>query len=311
MEERRSPWRALARRWVPWLVAAAVLALLFLRYSPRDIALAMGRGDALAIAPWTAAVALLGLAAMGLADWLIFSAFAAALRLWDVVRGRGGSTILTTLHYGASVGAYGVWLARRTGAGAAATSAAIGYQMLSDLCALSWFALATALAWGDDLPRRDLVVAVTAGGGGGLSLLLLLGARVVPRRFGGLASAWRAVAPPRFAASLALRAITLAVNVGATIAAARGFGLAIPAGAMAAGLPVIYIVGALPLNVLGFGAVTAAWVGMFDRFAAGADILAFQFLYQAFSIAMTVARGLPFLSSVLRDIARTADSAPG
>jgi hypothetical protein len=114
MEERRSPWRALARRWVPWLVAAAVLALLFLRYPPRDIGLAMGRGDALAIAPFTAALALLGLASMGLADWLVFSSFAATLRVRDVVRGRGGSTILTTLHYGASVGAYGVWLARTT-----------------------------------------------------------------------------------------------------------------------------------------------------------------------------------------------------
>jgi len=73
---------------------------------------------------------------------------------------------------------------------------------------------------------------------------------------------------------------------------------------MAAGLPVIYIVGALPLNVLGFGAVTAAWVAVFAPFGDGAAILAFQFLWQALSIAMTVARGLPFLPSVLRDIAR-------
>lgn len=304
MEEPRSAWRALARRWVPWLVAAGVLGLLLLRYPPGEVAGAMARGDALAIAPWTAAVAVLGLAAMGLADWLVFSAFAAALRLWDVVRGRGGTTILMTLHYGASVGGYGVWLARRTGAGAAASSAAIGYQMLSDLCALCWFALATALFWGDGLPRRDLVVAVTAAGAGGLTTLLLVGARLVPQRFGGIARPWRAVGPARFAASLALRVATLGVNVGGTIGAAHAFGLDIPAGAMAAGLPVIYIVGALPLNVLGLGAVTAAWVAVFAGFASGAAILAFQFLYQALSIAMTVLRGLPFLASVLRDIAR-------
>jgi hypothetical protein len=306
MEERRSPWKALARRWVPWLVAALVLALLFVRYPPGEIAGAMARGDALAIAPWTAAVAALGLVAMALADWLVFSAFARELRLADVVRGRAGSTILMTLHYGASAGGYGVWLARRTGAGAAASSAAIGYQMLSDLCALCLFALGTALAWGDGLPRRDLVVAVTAAGAGGLLLLLLLGARVVPRRFGGIARPWRAVGPARFAASLTLRVVTLGLNVGTTIAAAHAFGLDIPAGALAAGLPVIYIVGALPLNVLGLGAVTAAWVAVFAPFAPGPAILAFQFLWQALSIAMTVLRGLPFLPSVLRDIARTS-----
>ena len=112
---------------------------------------------------------------------------------------------------------------------------------------------------------------------------------------GGFADAWRAMSPARFAASLALRVATLGVNVGCTIMAARAFGLDIPAGAMAAGLPVIYVVGVLPLNVLGLGVVTAAWVAVFERFASGADILAFQFLYQALSIAMTVARGLPFL----------------
>ncbi len=307
--EQRSRWRALARRWVPWLVAAVALALLFLRYPPGEVAEAMARGDALAVAPWLALVAVLGLATMALADWLVFSAFAPGLRLFDVVRGRAGTTILMTIHYGASAGGYGVWLARRTGAGAAASSAAIGYQMLSDLCALLWFACGTALLWGDRLPRRDAVVALCGAGAGGLTVLLVVGARVVPSRLGAFARAWRAIGAARFAASLALRIATLGVNVAGTIGAARAFGLEVPAGALAAGLPVIYVVGALPLNVLGLGAVTAAWVAVFQRFAPGAEVLAFQFLYQALSIALTVARGLPFLPSVLRDIAR--EPAPG
>jgi hypothetical protein len=306
--EERSRWRALARRWVPWLVAAGALALLFLRYPPGDVADAMSSGDALAVAPWTALVAVLVLATMGIADWLVFSAFATGLRPLDVVRGRAGTTILMTLHYGASVGAYGVWLARRTGAGAAVSTAAIAYQMLSDLCALCWFALATTLLWGDALPQRGVIVAFCAGGAAGTTLLLLVGGRLVPRRLGSFVQGWRAHGLARSGASIGLRVVTLAINVGGTIAAARAFGLDVPAGAMAAGLPVIYIVGALPLNVLGLGAVTAAWVAVFDRFAPGAEILAFQLVWQALSIAMTVARGLPFLPSVLRDIARDPPS---
>jgi hypothetical protein len=302
--EERSRWRALARRWVPWLVAAAVLALLFVRYRPGEIADALSRGQALAVIPWCALVSLLGLATMSLADWLVFSAFAAGLRWFDVVRGRAGTTILMTLHYAASVGGYGVWLARKTGAGAAASSAAIGYQMLSDMCALSWFAVGTALLWGDGLPRRDVVLALCGAGAAGSTLILLVGTRLVPRRLGGFARAWRAIGPARAAASVALRITTLAMNVAGTIAAARAFGLDIPAGAMAAGLPVVYVVGALPLNILGLGAVTAAWVAVFAPFAPGAEILAFQFLWQASSIALTVLRGLPFLPSVMRDIAR-------
>jgi hypothetical protein len=211
-----------------------------------------------------------------------------------------------TFGYTASAGGYAVWLARRTGAGAARALGAMSYQMLSDLCAVCWFALGAALLGGESLPAaaRAPVVLVAAGGAIGLTALALVGARAAPRRVrrSRFVATWDRVGPARFAASLLLRLATVAINVGGTCLAARAFGLPVPAGALAVGLPIVYLVGALPANVLGLGAVTAAWVAVFGRWADSADILAFQLLFQLLSTAAIVARGLPFLPSVLRDL---------
>jgi hypothetical protein len=297
---------ALARRWAPWLVAGAALALLFLRYPPATVAAEMASGDAVAAAPWVAMVVVLAIASMSVADWLLFAAaLGARIGLLDVLRGRAGTAILTTLHYGVSVGGYGVWLARRSGAGAARATGSLVFQMLSDLCALYWFALAATVAGGDFLPQRTAITLVAATGAVGLTAVLLLAPHLGPRRLrdSRFLAAWRDIGPARMAASTLLRIVTVVINIAGTWLAARAFGLDIPLSAMAAGLPVIYIVGALPVNVLGFGAVSAAWVAVFAPFATGAELLAFQFVYQLLSTALTVLRGLPFLPSVIRDLA--------
>jgi hypothetical protein len=66
-------------------------------------------------------------------------------------------------------------------------------------------------------------------------------------------------------------------------------------------LPVILVVASLPVNVAGFGAVQGAWL-LLAPWAPGERILAFSVLWQAFSAAALVLRGLPFLSGVMRDI---------
>jgi hypothetical protein len=70
------------------------------------------------------------------------------------------------------------------------------------------------------------------------------------------------------------------------------------------------LVGALPINVAGFGAVQAAWL-VFSPWATGEQLLAFQFLWQLWMLLMVVARGAPFVRGAVRDIAGEPAAADG
>lgn len=314
--------RSRAARWLrtlaPWLVTGAVLVLLAARYSPAAIAREMERGRALALVPWVLLVTVGALVLMAAADWLLLvpALGAAGGRLGPVavLRGRAGSSILMSLGYLFSSGGYGLWLARRSGAGAATSVSALGATMLADLCSVFCCALAAALAGGSSLPpgARTAIMVLAAGGVAGTALAALFGPRLLPGRLRRtrLASAWRRVPPLVWLVSLLLRAATVALNIAGTWAAARAFGLDIPAGAMAVGLPVVYLAGAVPVSVGGLGPVQAVWVALFAPWAPEPAILAFAFLYQLVSIAFMVLRGLPFLPGVLRDLEDGRAAAP-
>ena len=314
--------RSRAARWLrrlaPWLVTGAVLVLLAARYSPGAIAREMARGEALALVPWVALVAAGALVLMAAADWLLLvpalGAAGGRLGPFAVLRGRAGTSILMSLGYVFSSGGYGLWLARRSGAGAAVSVGALGATMLADLCSVFACALAAVLAGGDGLPpeARTALVILATGGVAGTALAALLGPRLLPGRLrrSRLASAWRRVPPGAWLVSVALRAATVALNIAGTWAAARTFGLDIPAGAMAVGLPIVYLAGAVPVSVGGLGPVQAVWVALFARWAPEPAILAFAFLYQLVSIAFMVLRGLPFLPGVLRDLEDGRGQAP-
>ncbi len=308
--------RGWLRGLAPWIVAALVIGALLWRYSPRAIAAELARGDVLALLPWTLGVAAVSLAIMTVADWLVLVPSLGArerLRLRDVAGGRAATSLLSTLSYGLSSGGYGVWIARRTGAGAAATVGATTYQLASDLGAVCLFALPAALLGADLLPARVGASAAVVAGLGvlGVTALLVLGPRVAPRRLreSRVVAAWRRVPPGAGALGAVLRTAGLGVHIAGTWGAARAFGMELPAEALAAGLPIVYLVGALPMNVLGLGAVQAAWVALFAAHAPGARLLAFQFAYQLMTIVAILVRGLPFLPRVLRDLG-PRDAAP-
>ena len=303
------------RRQTPWVVAAAIIALLLSRYSPRQVADELARGGVLGMVPWVAAVSLGGLATMAVADWLLFSAALGGdrLRIRDVARGRAGTAVVMSIHYSLSTGGYAVWLGRRTGAGAGPTVGAASYQLFCDLGAVCLLALPAALLGKHMLPQGVGASAAVLAGAGfvGSSAMLLLAPRVAPRRWreSRALAAWRRVPVGVWAASTVLRSATIAVNIAGTWGAARAFGLEVPFEALAAGLPITYLVGALPINVLGLGAVQATWVALFEAHDPGARILAFQFAYQLLGALSLLLRGLPFLPGVMRDLERGAAAA--
>jgi hypothetical protein len=295
------------RRLLPWLVTISVVAFLLHRYSVSEIRLEMARGDALSMIPFAAIAALSSLLLMATADWLVFRASLGGTRWWDVLSGKAGTSMLIAIGHGVGAGAYGVWLARKTGAGVRATIGMITYIMISDLTALC--VLATGAVWlsGDalDTRARTMLGLLAPGIAVVVTIALLAAPRLLVRWSGNpqMLETWAAVSATTFGASIAIRAVNLGVACGTTWAAAAAFGLPVPLSAMMSYLPIIFLIGALPLNVLGIGAVQLVWVKLFNTWAAGEQILAFQLVFHVFVTAMLIVRGAPMLGRVLREIA--------
>ena len=302
------------RRWlrlaITWGVTVAVIVFIASRYSPTEIAKAVARGNWPPLIGWVAGASLYSLTMMSLADWFVFATALQSdekpLRYRDVLRAKAGSSVLMAINHSVGQGAYGVWLARKTDSGIRETIGVMGYVIMSDLTAL--FAVASIGVWIADpnaIANADLIRWGAGAAAIGLVVAAFIGPRLLPRFVpqARLLIGWLKIPPHVFLINVAIRAVALLGGMIVTWAAAKSFGLNLPLAACLTYLPVIFLAGALPINVFGFGAVTLVWVAFFKAYAPAEQILAFQFLFQFMVVAAFILRGLPFLSSVTREIA--------
>lgn len=308
-----SPWKrrllAFVRRFGPYLLTGLILFAILRKTSPSEIAAQMREGNALAMAPLAVGlmIALLLLAALW--DVLVIRGSLGKPRYVDVLRGKAGTAVLMMLGYGFGHGAYGVWIARVTGCGARRAGGIVAYLVISDLATV---ALGASLAMG---MAGELVPPWLRWGAPGIGLAVLVSMIVGPRLLGRMdkppafLDPWRLVPTWIGYAQVGGRLINMALGISATWLAARVFGLSIPFLAMAAYLPVVLVVTALPINVGGLGAAQAAWLLAFRPFASDAQILAFQLLWQLMTGVGLLVRGLPFVRRVLVEIGEGAQRA--
>jgi len=291
---------------------AVVLVFLLRRYSLSEIGAEMGRGRPVAMIAPCLVMLIVSLVCVGLGDWLVVRSVARRPpSLWEQLRARAAISLLMILGYLFSGGGLGVWLARKTGMRVPATLGLLLYLMASEVGALAAIAALALLVGGGELldpELRDLVrwLAPVLAGAVVVSALLaprILAGRVREPQF------WRAATavPARaFAGNLLCRMAHLANVIACTAWAARGFGLDIPVAAMWTYMPVIIFVSALPINVLGFGAVSVVWLVFESATVSGPAILAFQVLWTVLVLVAIVARGLPFVRAVGAEIAAGA-----
>src|SRR5690606_4325455 len=104
----------------------------------------------------------------------------------------------------------------------------------------------------------------------------------------------------------AARALHLGVLVAGHWAAMRLFGIVVPAAAALAGLPVMFLIAALPISPAGLGTTQAAAMTLFAGFAPGADeatrqavVIAYSLAFHAAGTAMVAAVGMMCLRRAL------------
>jgi len=293
---------AYLRRFGPYLITALIVFAILRKTSPSEIAAQMREGNALAMAPLAIGLMIVLLVLAALWDVLVIRGSLGKPGYTDVLRGKAGTAVLMMLGYGFGHGAYGFWIARMTGCGARRAGGIVAYLVMSDLATV---ALGASLAMGF---AGDLVPAWLRLVAPGIGIAVLVSMVVGPALLGRMKTPpafldpWRLVPTWIGYAQIGGRLINMALGITATWLGARVFGLSIPFLAMAAYLPVVLVIAALPINVGGLGAAQAVWLVAFRPFATDAQILAFQLLWQTMTGVGLLLRGLPFVRRVLAEI---------
>lgn len=291
----------LLKRAAPYAVAGGALAMILWKHPPGEIARELGKGEALAVVPVPLAMVLLTLVTVSAADWLVIRGATGPIPYLDVLRAKAGVTILNIVHYAAGQGGYGVWIARRTGAGAGLAGGTTLYIVASELTAVC--ILASAAMWlgrVEGVGPLRIVAPVIAGA---LLVLALTGPlEPLGKRRVALLAPWRRVGAAATLAQTALRLVQISTSVLGAWVAAQAFGMPVPLGVMFTYMPVVLVVASLPVNVAGFGAVQGAWLLLAPWAASGEQVLAFSLVFQLSVAVALVLRGLPFVRRLLREI---------
>lgn len=301
------------RRWVrrlaPWAITAAVVTAILVKYPISRIVEEMDRGNAWRMAPVAMIATLLIWFTATASDYLLLRPQVPGLTFVRLMRGKAGVSVLNALGMALNYGGFALWLRRALGLRWLAAVGTVLMITIGDLTGVAVVAIAALTLGGDALPadmhdqlwRVAPIVGVVAAG-----LLLVARPRGSHRP---VLEPWRVVSRVHRLASLLARLGTISILILATWAASLAFGLGVPLKAWFSFLPVLLVIGAMPINVGGFGPVQAAWLLLFGPWATGPQILAFQFLWHLAMACSLLLRGAPFLRAVVADISGAASPA--
>lgn len=271
------------------------------QYSISAIRAEMAKGEWLPLIPLAFATYVASLAWVSAADRTVLRGLLAedlTPSYFAVAKGKAAAVVLHIVHYALGQGIYATWMARRTRLNLGQAGGLIFYIILGELGSVCLYAALVIGIGRPDVPSAVFPLVL------GIALAVIAAVVFLPvtrsERFGFL-QIWVKVGRSRGLAQLGIRVCQHATTTTATWLAARWFGLDIPMAVMLSYMPVILVVGSLPINVAGFGAVQGAWL-LLSPWAPAERVLAFSVVWQAVSALALVARGLPFLRGVLADI---------
>ncbi len=303
-----------AAQWAPYAITAVVIAAILHKYPPDEIAAHVALGNPWPLLPIALGGVLVTLLMIATADAMVVQGCCDGRRAtWtDVVRAKAGSSLLDVFGYTVGHGAYAVWIGRFSGVRAALAAGAMLYIMASDLISVSLTATFSMAFAGSEIPPGLRVAAPLVAGV--LVLFIVIGPyRLLTgrRSTGGevpppdpplLFEPWATIPRRTGLFQAGVRALHIVFWSFATWAAATLFGLDVPLTVMLAYMPVILLIGALPINVAGFGAVQGVWLLLLGDYAPGAQILAFVFVWTLAVQVSIVLRGLPFVNRVVAEV---------
>ncbi len=299
-----SIWRV-ARRVLPWLVAAGLLTWVFWGVPLQDFVQALGRGQF----TWYIPAMLVCMTCIFLADTMAisktFTWFTTRIPFHTVLRIRGASYLMSVINYNLGQGAIVIFANRAKGV---PYGRATGTVLL--LMGVSLVVLILMSAVGlfvSDAPKamafRPYVIALLSA-----FVFYLVIVAVKPR----FLARW-SVARPMLdaglrghAAAVAVRFPHMALVFCAHYMTMRAFGIDIPVLAFISTMPFISLMSAIPISPQGLGTTQYAAVYFFASFAPGtvaeqkATVLAYSLTTSVLAILFMLGTGLVFLRSGMK-----------
>lgn len=299
-------------RVLPWLLALAILGFVITRVPRDELVAALSHVSLWRLLVLAAAFVITVLAVDSLALWIAFKASLSRspVSYGSVLLMRGASHLLAQVSYAAGQGGMVYLLRQRhqvpitSGAGAV-------------LLANGAFIIVTALTvaaglWAGAVPDRPELRMVAISVAAALPVYLL----VLACRPGILAR--RRLLSPFFQAGArgsiqvaGCRALHLGVLITGHVIAMRLFGIEVPMAVALAGLPVLFLIGSLPISPSGLGTTQAAAITLFGSFAPGQSSASEQAVVLAYSLSFQVIVSLMLLGVGLFCLHRIDVDLPG
>jgi hypothetical protein len=285
----------LARRAGPWLLAAALLAVLVLRADEVEIARAFARADwmrfTLAALPFAFVWLFVDTAALT----RLVTRFHAPIGFGTVARLRGATYLFLALSFHAAQAALAIALHRRLRVPLLALGGTFLFYYAIDLVAIAGLGGLGAAA----LPGA-LGAALRVGLGAMFALLcagLLVLARLArnrpdARRGVALLDTLRRARLRDAAELLGYRLLFYASFIGFAAATMPAFGMRVPWRALLVSVPMVQSIAALPLTVSGIGSTQVAMLVLYAPFADEVTVLAYSLAHSASLLALRLPIGL-------------------
>jgi hypothetical protein len=300
---RRVPFRAI----LPPLVTAAIFVLIFRRVPFARFAEALRNADYLPFFTALLPFSLFYFALDTVVLWRVVRWFHGELALADLLPVRAVDYLLSILNHRVSQGAMVVYLARRLSASLFEIASSILFlDFLQKTHLILWAAVGMALV-SEALPRALLLVPLALGVLWALFLGYVHGGFSFLGRFFRaphfrLFRSFRLARPEHYAQVLLLKAPLLLMAVWAHYHATQAFGFEIPMPRLLATLPIIFMVGALPINVARLGTTPLAWIFFHGDIVDPPKLLAYSLAGHLTFMLANAGLGLVFLPRAYREL---------
>jgi hypothetical protein len=282
----------------PWLLGLAILAILACRIPFADLRQALARGPWLFLGIYVVAQVLVTLLADGYATRISLAVTGVDWRLGKVVLTRGTTYLLGLVNYALGQGGIGYYL-YRDGIKADRVTGIVLFMLITNFGLICFLAALGVMTQG--LAHYPHIVSLAVWSFFLLIMVYLIIIAAAPkkwREFRGLAPLWQAGVSGHLTAA-AGRLPHLCILVLGQWGALRLWGIALPLDQAIILVPLVLVIGALPLTPVGLGTTNAAQVIFFSPYAPDATpetraaaVLAFSLIYYALGVASQLAVGV-------------------
>jgi uncharacterized membrane protein YbhN (UPF0104 family) len=306
------------RSTLPWLIAAGTLFYLVASIPFEKLKDALARAPLLEFTAFVMVYAIIGLGVDSFATWVTFRHAIKDIKLSfaQTIRIRGEAYLLSLIHYGIGQGAVAYMVHKRTGAHLARCAGTVMLTIGVNLVLVALCAMAGVLVGG--APSAPALRVIVYGLAAGFPIYLLVIA-LQPKFL-----AKRKILQPLFEAGVMGHLVAGAARIPHVLTLVAGhmgamhlFGVETPIADGLALLPIVFVIGNLPITPSGLGTAQVTAVQLFSRWAPGITQLDREAVVFGYSIALQflglfaqAALGLVFLKSNRRPDTIKTDAPP-